>query len=205
MEANGNSETGINPFVSNLSILNIFFSLSLTVFSFGIVIYLENNAISVLYAGVGLTLGQIILLGTSILQGRAIDKGYSFQLMVTGSILYGALLFLIYFTVSIGYIPSLLIIAFIPLMLVFEGVFRSSLNAFIAKAAAARALGKNYSRILTSEAIGSALAYVVMVYGAFSLSLSLVFVSSSILLVFIALLSFFFLRSRERDIMRKAE
>jgi len=205
VEANGNSETGINPFVSNLSILNIFFSLSLTVFSFGIVIYLENNAISVLYAGVGLTLGQIILLGTSVLQGRAIDKGYSFQLMVTGSILYGAVLFLIYFTVSIGYIPSLLIIAFIPLMLVFEGVFRSSLNAFIAKAAAARVLGKNYSRILTSEAIGSALAYVVMVYGAFSLSLSLVFVSSSILLVFIALLSFFFLRSRERDIMRKAE
>ena len=146
MEANGNSETGINPFVSNLSILNIFFSLSLTVFSFGIVIYLENNAISVLYAGVGLTIGQIILLGTSILQGRAIDKGYSFQLMVTGSILYGAVLFLIYFTVSIGYIPSLLIIALIPLMLVFEGVFRSSLNAFIAKAAAARVLGKNYSK-----------------------------------------------------------
>ena len=79
MEANGNSETRINPFVSNLSILNIFFSLSLTVFSFGIVIYLEDNAISVIYAGIGLTIGQLLLLGTSILQGRAIDKGYSFK------------------------------------------------------------------------------------------------------------------------------
>ena len=192
----------INPFVSSLSALNSIFSLSMTVFSFAIIIYLEGANLPVYLAGIGLTIGQALLIGISIFQGRAIDKGHSFTLMITGSFLYGISLAMLYLEVS----RNLLIIALIPVLIatiiISEGFFRASLNSFIAKASAANILGKNYARILTGETIGSSISYLVLILGALSYDISYVFLGSGLLLIFMSFLAFFVLYSREKEAMK---
>jgi MFS family permease len=194
----------INPFVSGLSALNSIFSLSTTVFSFAIIIYLEGANLPVYLAGIGLTAGQALLIGISIFQGRAIDKGHSFTLMITGGFLYGISLTLMYLDISKHLLIVALIPVFIAIMIISEGFFRASLNSFIAKASAANILGKNYARILTGETIGSSISYVVLILGAVSYDISIVFLGSGLLLISMSFLAFFVLYSRERKAMKSA-
>jgi MFS family permease len=194
----------INPFVSSLSALNSIFSLSMTVFSFAIIIYLEGANLPVYLAGIGLTVGQAILIGISMFQGRAIDKGHSFTLMITGGFLYGISLALLYLVISKNLLIVGLIPAFIAIMIISEGFFRASLNSFIAKASATNILGKNYARIMTGETVGSSFAYAVLILGAVSYDISYVFLGSGLLLVCMAFLAFFVLYSKEKEAMKGA-
>ncbi len=194
--------SGINPFVSNLSALNSIFSLSMTVFSFAIIVYLDGANIPVYLAGVGLTAGQAILIGISMIQGRAIDKGHSFTMMIAGSFLYGVGLILLYLDISRALVAVEFIPAFIAIIIISEGLFRSSLNSFIAKASASNIIGKNYARILTGEAVGSTVAYLVLILGLLSDDFSYVFVGSGLLLICMSFLAFFILYTKEKEVMK---
>jgi MFS family permease len=195
----------INPFVSNLSALNSIFSLSMTVFTFAIIIYLQGADEPVYLAGIGLTVGQALLIGISIFQGRAIDRGHSFTLMIAGSFLYGISLLFLYLNVSKGLLVSGFIPVFIAVMIISEGFFRASLNSFIAKASAANIIGKNYARVFTGETVGSSISYLILIIGAVSSDISYVFLGSGILLICMSFLAFFVLYSREKEAMKSDE
>ncbi len=197
-------DSGVNPFVANLSALNVVFALSLSVFSYAVIIYLQGAGIPIYLAGAGLTAGQALTLGTSILQGRAIDKGHSFGLMVLGSILYGGFMVLLYLNVTLGILPFYFVGAYVAAIMVSEGIFKSALNSFIAKAVAMQIMGAHYARILTAETIGSAIAYIVMIFGILEFSLSIVFLGSGLFLLFLSIIAFLVLKSKGRDAMRKS-
>ncbi len=153
---------GINPFVTGLSIVNLFYSLLMTLFGYTLYLLLEREGVSLYWGALGVSLGQLALLAILIPQGRAIDRGHSYSIMVVGSIVY---------SVSIGVlslsgalfrdglifaIPVAILIAIAS-----QNAFRSSMNSFIGKAVRSSLMGSNYARILTMEMVGGALAMVV--------------------------------------------
>lgn len=205
MDERAENSGGINPFVTNLSSLSIFFSFSYGIFTYAIVVYLQYASISVLFVGVGIMIGELLRTFTAFVQGRYIDKGYSFAFMLVGSLLYGFFLVLTYFLVSNPILPYITIPLIIAGILIFEGMFRAALNTFIAKAVAGTSLGKNYSRVYAADTAGTAISYVFLLIGILSSNLGFVFLGSGILLSLIAIAVFFLLRRKDRDTMIRAE
>lgn len=195
----------INPFISNLSSLNLLFSLTMTVFSFTLIIFLQESRINVIYGGIGLSLGEIIMIFTLIPQGRLIDKGHSFSLMVVGSLLYGLLVILLFFIVTMRIYYSVLIPASVAVIIVSNGMFRSSLNSFIGKAISFKIIGKNYARIITMETVGTAIGFAIFSFGAFYSILGLLYLGSGIILSVMAILIFLVLQAKQREFMKSEE
>jgi len=202
---NAENKTGVDPFTRNLSALNLIFSFSLSVFSFTIFLYLESHNIPIILGGLGLSIGQFVSILIILPQGRAIDRGYSFTLMVVGSVLYGAFLLLLYVSVSLHYTYILLIPLIIAGFGVLESTFRSSLNSFVAKAVKLKAIGSNYARILTMETVGSASSFGIMAFGAYESIIGLIFLGSGLALVTFSILVFTILNAESRNINRLEE
>ena len=196
---------GVDPFTRNLSVLNLIFSFSLSLFSFTIFLYLESEGIPIILGGIGLSIGQLVSILIIIPQGRAIDKGYSFDLMVIGSVLYGIFLLLLYITVTEHYIFLLVIPLIVGGFSVLESTFRSSLNSFVAKAVRQKVIGSNYARILTMETIGSAASFGIMAFGAYESIIGLIFLGSGLILVAISILVFTILGAKSRKMSLEEE
>lgn len=203
---NGHDDgSGINPFVANLSVLNVIFSFSLTIFSFTIILYLKQYNENVLYAGYGLSVGEAVMLFTLLPQGRLIDRGYSFQLMVVGSVVFGTALIVLFYVISSSLFPFLLIPVLIVILIVFQSMFRTSLNSFLAKAVAANVLGRNYARVLTMETVGTAAAFGVFAFAAYYSYLNAVYVLPGLVLLILSVLVFTVLSSVHRAHIKKEE
>ncbi|MEM0158118.1 MAG: hypothetical protein QW812_01225 [Thermoplasmataceae archaeon] len=186
-------KTRVEPFVAGLSIVNLLFSLVMNVFSFTIFYVLIGAGYSIYIAATGITIGQIIVVLQSVPLGRLIDKGYSYILMVIGSLAYGIFIFLIWFVGQSA--PAIAIIAIpivIAMALATQNTFRTSMNSFVAKAVKISLIGSHYSRILTMEAVGSSIAmfFLILIKSLTSLSFSylifgvaLILLSGSVLLL----------------------
>jgi hypothetical protein len=196
---------GVDPFTRNLSVLNLIFSFSLSLFSFTIFLYLESEDIPIILGGIGLSIGQLVSILIIIPQGRAIDKGYSFDLMVVGSVLYGIFLLLLYIAVSEHYIFLLVIPLIVGGFSVLESTFRSSLNSFVAKAVRQKVIGSNYARILTMETIGSAASFGIMAFGAYESIIGLIFLGSGLILAAFSTLVFTLLSHESRKMALEEE
>lgn len=196
---------GVDPFTRNLSVLNLIFSFSLSLFSFTIFLYLESEDIPIILGGIGLSIGQLVSILIIIPQGRTIDKGYSFDLMVIGSVLYGIFLLLLYIAVSEHYIFLLVIPLIVGGFSVLESTFRSSLNSFVAKAVRQKVIGSNYARILTMETIGSAASFGIMAFGAYESIIGLIFLGSGLILVAFSILVFTLLSYESRKMSLEEE
>ncbi len=153
---------GINPFVTGLSIVNLFYSLLMTLFGYTLYLLLEREGVSLYWGALGVSLGQLALLAILIPQGRAIDRGYTYSIMVAGSLIYSLSIGVLFFSGTlfrdglIFAIPLAILIATAS-----QNAFRSSMNSFIGKAVRSSLMGSNYARILTMEMVGGALAMVV--------------------------------------------
>lgn len=149
----------INPFVTGLSIVNMFFSLLMTLFGYTLYYLLEMNGVSIYWGALGLSLGQLLLIAILVPQGRAIDRGHSYSLMLFGSLIYGTSIGLFFFIRSFQYYDVLFLI---PVIIVFasatQNTFRSAMNSFIGKAVKASLMGQNYARIITMEMVGGSVA-----------------------------------------------
>lgn len=196
---------GINPFVTNLSTLNAVFSFTLAIFSFTIILYLKQYGENVLYAGFGLSAGEAVMLLTLLPQGRLIDRGHSFGLMVFGSMAYGISLIFLFYSISTAIFPWFFIPLFIALLIIFQSTFRTSLNSFIAKAVHANVLGSNYARILTMEIIGTSVAFAVFAYAAYFSYLDSVYIYPGLVLVILTILVFAVLSASHRTELQKEE
>ncbi len=201
--ANENSK--INPFVANLSILNVVFSFSLTIFSFTIIYYLGQYGENVLYAGYGLSAGEAVMLLTLLPQGRLIDRGYSFYLMIIGSVVFGFAMIFLFYVVSRSLLPFLLVPVLIAVLIVFQSTFRTSLNSFLAKAVASNVLGKNYARVLTMETAGTAIAFGIFAFAAYYSYLNAAYIVPGLALVILTILVFSVLSAGHREDLRKEE
>ena len=201
---NGEHER-INPFTNNLARLNLIFSFSTSVFSFALFLFLESHGVPLIYGGIGLSAGQLIALLLLFPQGRAVDKGHSFVLMIVGSLLFASLLIILYFSVENADIFMILVAPSVAGIVAVESTFRTSLNSFISKSAKANILGSNFSRIIVAEAIGSAISFAILAIGAYSSHISIVIIGSGIGLFLFTVLVFFFLDSKNRDFVRNEE
>ena len=195
----------VNPFTNNLARLNLAFSFSASVFSFALFLFLQTYGIPIIYGGIGLSAGQIVALILLFPQGRAVDKGHSFTLMITGSLLYATFLISLYASVSIKILIFTLVPASVAGIIVLESTFRTSLNSFVSKSANKNILGSNFSRIIAAETIGSAASFAILVYGSYSSYISLIFLGSGMFLLVYTSLVFFILDSRNRDFIRNEE
>lgn len=153
---------GINPFVTGLSIVNLFYSLLMTLFGYTLYLLLEREGVSLYWGALGVSLGQLALLAILVPQGRAIDRGHTYAIMVAGSLIYSVSIGVLSFSGTlfrdglIFAIPVAILIATAS-----QNAFRSSMNSFIGKAVRSSLMGSNYARILTMEMVGGALAMVV--------------------------------------------
>lgn len=195
----------INPFVTNLSLLNIIFSFTLTIFSFTIVTFLSDNHENVLYVGYGLSIGEAAMLITLLPQGHFIDKGYSFFFMSLGSIVFGFSLLFLYYVIILSIFPAIFIPVLIAFLIISQGTFRASLNGFIAKAVSKKFLGKNYARILTMETVGTAISFIVLTFVSYYSHIGLSYLFPGIVLVIFTILVFSVLSAGNRDVLKLEE
>ncbi len=195
------TDSRINPFVSNLSFLNALISFSIAIFSYTIIYTLSYYHKSILLAGFGISAGEALTLAFLIPIGSLIDRGHSFRLMMLGAILYGAFLASLYFTISLSqlaFLAFLVVPALIASLILFQNVFKSSLNSFIAKAISNNLLGQNYARILTMETIGTAVAFGVFAAAAYYSFISWIYLWPGVFTVGFSLLVFMFLAGSQR-------
>ncbi len=201
----GSEENRINPFITNLSLLNVIFSFSMTLFSFTIIYYLGQHHENVLLAGYGLSAGEAIMLFTMLPIGRSIDRGHSFILMIIGSMVYGVALLLIYYVVSYSILPYVLIPLLVAVLLLFQSTFRTAMNSFIAKAISSKVLGSNYARILTMETIGTAIAFGIFAFASYYSHIGMIYFLPGIILVVLTILVFSVLSATHRSELQKEE
>jgi len=196
----------VEPFVNGLSVVNLLFSLVMNVFSFTIFYILLSSGFSIYLAATGITVGQIIVVILSVPQGRLIDRGYSYLLMVIGSLAYGTFISMIWVSVHIPRGAALLIIpVVIALALATQNTFRTSMNSFVAKAVKQSIIGSHYSRILTMEAIGSAAAMFMLLLIDKLTSLSISYLIFGISLIILSGLVLLILYSENRNVLRTEE
>lgn len=195
----------VNPFTNNLARLNLAFSFSASVFSFALFLFLQTYGIPIIYGGIGLSAGQLVALILLFPQGRAVDKGHSFTLMITGSVLYGTFLIILFLTVYNTIFIFILVPATIAGIIVVESTFRTSLNSFVSKSANKNILGSNFSRIIAAETIGSAASFAVLAFASYTSYLAFIVIGSGAVLLGFTGLVFFILDSRNREFIRNEE
>lgn len=195
----------LDGFIAGLSSLNFVFAFAMNLFNYTILILLENNGQSVIYGGLGISIGQAILLFAVIPMGRAVDKGKSYSLMTAGSILYGAVLVFIYLSVSgSGTYFVILIVALIAILILSQNMFKSSLSSFVAKAVRSNLMGKAYSRIIWMETAGGTVSFFLVEFARGYLSLSMLYLAVG-LIMFAASSSSFTILARENRNKLKTE
>jgi hypothetical protein len=203
---NNSTSGSINPFVSALSVMNFFFAMAMNIFGYTVFYLLQSYHIPIIFGGIGTTIGQIILLTILIPQGRAIDKGSSYELMIIGSLVYSSGMILL----SLRFVPGLLqayVISSVVIgaVLVTQNTYKSSLGSFIGKASKLSILGKHYSRIIMMETAGGTVAmFVVAAMREFS-HLYVVYLVSGVILLAVTILTFFVLYPESRKLALKSE
>ncbi len=206
MTIEGDSSEKISPFISSLSALNFLFALTMNVFGYTIFYLLERSNISIVYGGLGTSIGQVILLLILIPQGRMIDKGRAYSLMILGASIYG-LMIIFLFVDSLGILlySGVLMAAGIGIVLVSQNTFKSSLSSFVGKAVRLSIVGKHYSRIILMEMLGGAVAmFTVAAAVAFS-TFRIIYLVSGVFLLTATFAAFFILFPEYRKMMLEAE
>lgn len=181
----------VGGFINGLSSVNFIFAFAMNLFNFTILYLLKNSGISVIYGGLGISIGQAVLLFAVIPLGRYIDRGRSYILMAIGSILYSVMIIFIafasYSSVSI-IIASLT--ALVALVVVFQNVFKSSLSSFIAKAVKAEIMSRSYSRIIWMETAGGTISFFLVYFAQPYFSLRILYIATGLILLFTSVLAF---------------
>ncbi len=196
----------ISPFVSSLSVLSFLFALTMNVFGYTIFYFLETNHIPIIYGGIGTTVGQIVLLFVVIPQGRLIDKGKSYTLMIAGALIYSVSIIL--FFVDTNFVlpmAALLATSLIAIVLVTQNTFKSSLSAFIGKAVKSNVIGKHYSRIVMMETAGGTVAMFAVAATILFSDIGMIYLIPGIILFTATILSLFFLFPEQRKHIRNEE
>jgi hypothetical protein len=196
----------INPFVTGLSIVNMFFSLLMTLFGYTLFYLLEANGVSIYWGALGLSLGQILLIVILVPQGRAIDRGHSYGLMLGGSLVYGVSIGIFFFIKSFQYFD---LIFLVPVVIMFasttQNTFRSAMNSFIGKAVKAALMGQNYARIITMEMVGGSVAMFLSALFLTMDTLRFVYGIFSVFLIVSSLLIFTMLFRKSRTVLVSVE
>lgn len=193
------SRVEINPFVSNLSMINFLFAFSMNIFNYTILYLLSVINVPIVYGGIGISIGQALIIFVVVPQGRLIDKGKSYFLMIAGSSIY-AITFMVLFlesfysSVLIFYLTS----AIIAVMIISQNMYKSSLSSFIGKAIKSSLMGKNYSRILWMETAGGTVAFFLLAITVKVFDIDYVYFFSGFFLLLVVISSFFFLFKEER-------
>lgn len=193
----------VDGFITGLSSLNFVFAFAMNLFNYTILVLLEDSGFSVVYGGLGISLGQAILLLLVIPMGRAVDRGRSYSLMAAGSILYGAVLVSIYFSISLKTAVSVaLVIAFVSLVILFQNMFKSSLSSFVAKAVRAKIMGKSYSRIIWMETAGGTLSFFIVEFAHPYFSLAFMYIIVGLVMLVVSAASFTILAKENRNALK---
>lgn len=196
----------IGSFISSLSVLNFLFALTMNVFGYTIFYLLEQSNIPILYGGIGTSIGQVVLLFILIPQGRLIDKGKSYFLMIIGAVIYSISIILIFLnSLTIYTFTGLLMSFLIGIVLVTQNTFKSSLSSFIGKAVKLSIIGKHYSRIVLMEMIGGAVAMFTVVAAILLTTFRAIYLVSGAVLLVTSLAAFFVLFPENRKMTRDAE
>ncbi len=199
---------GVDSFVSWISSVNFVFAFAMNVFNFTILYLLVEAGVSIVYGGLGISIGQGILIFVVIPFGRMIDRGRAYIMMVLGCVLYASALVAIYFsTLDSSYWIVFLVTSIVALILIFQNLFKSSLSSFIAKAVKEKIMGRSYSRIIWMEtAGGTASFFVVLVvyYSGLPVPLSLVYFVTGVILFVVSAASFTILARENRAALKLA-
>lgn len=196
----------IGPFISSLSVLNFLFALTMNVFGYTIFYLLEKSNISIIYGGLGTSIAQVILLFILIPQGRLIDKGKAYALMMLGASVYGIMvIFLFIDSLGILAYSGILMAAGIGIVLVSQNTFKSSLSSFVGKAVRLSVVGKHYSRIILMEMLGGAAAMFTVAAAVVFSTFRVIYLVSGILLLVATAAAFFILFPENRKMMVEAE
>lgn len=206
MNSDGHASEKISPFISSLSVLNFLFALTMNVFGYTIFYLLEKSNISILYGGLGTSVGQIILLFILIPQGRLIDKGRAYVLMILGALVYGIMVIFLFID-SLGFLlySGILMAAGIGIVLVSQNTFKSSLSSFVGKAVRLSIVGKHYSRIILMEMLGGAAAMFTVAAAVVFSTFRTIYLVSGILLLAATIAAFFILFPENRKMVVEAE
>lgn len=202
VDSSDRKNNGINPFVTGLSIVNMLFSLLMTLFGYTLFYLLQIYGISLYWGALGLTMGQVILIALLLPQGRAIDRGHSYSLMIAGSLIYGTSIGLFFFLKTFQHYGIIFLIPIVVMVAsASQNTFRSSMNSFVGKAVKAAAMGQNYARILTMEMVGGSIAMFLTALFLTMSSLRIVYAIFSLLLIVTSILVFKILHSESRSLM----
>lgn len=196
----------IGSFISSLSILNFLFALTMNVFGYTIFYLLERSNISILYGGIGTSIGQIVLLFILLPQGRLIDKGKSYSLMIIGSSIYAVAVILLFFdSLMVFSYAGIVMSVLIGIILVSQNTFKSSLSSFIGKAVRLSIIGKHYSRIVLMEMIGGAVAMFTVIGAIVFSTFRIIYLVSGVILLVSTIVAFFLLFPENRKMVREEE
>lgn len=199
------SPNRLDSFITGLSTLNFVFAFAMNLFNYTILVLLEDSGLSVVYGGLGISISQAILLFLVIPMGRAVDRGRSYALMTAGSILYGAVLVSIYFSVSsVTAISVSLVIALVALVILFQNMFKSSLSSFVAKAVRRKIMGKSYSRIIWMETAGGTVSFFIVEFAHPYLSLATMYLIVGLVILAVSAASYTFLAKENRATLKAA-
>lgn len=205
-EVEQNVPDKIGGFITGLSVVNFVFAFAMNVFNFTILYLLKNAEIPVLYGGLGISIGQAVLLFVVIPLGRSIDKGRSYLLMAIGSVAYAAVIMLI--TLA-SYSSTVLIMAstvgLVALVIIFQNVFKSSLSSFIAKAVRAKILTQSYSRIIWMETAGGTLSFFLVYFAKPFISLRILYFLVGLILLVSSVIAFTFQARENRNALKLQE
>ncbi len=196
----------IDPFISSLSVLNFLFALTMNVFGYTIFYLLEKSHIPIVYGGLGTSIGQIVLLVILIPQGRLIDKGKSYVLMIAGAGIYSISMILIFFnSLTVLTFTGLVMSFLIGIVLVTQNTFKASLTSFIGKAVKLSIIGKHYSRIILMEMIGGGVAMFTVVAAIYFSTFRIIYIVSGSILFISTIAAFFVLFPENRKMTIEAE
>lgn len=196
----------IGSFISSLSVLNFLFALTMNVFGYTIFYLLEKSHIPIIYGGIGTSIGQVVLLFILIPQGRLIDKGKSYFLMIVGSAIYSISIILLFFnSLTVYSFTGLLMSLLIGIVLVSQNTFKSSLTSFVGKAVKLSIIGKHYSRIVLMEMVGGAVAMFTVVAAILFSTFRVIYLVSGLVLLLSAIAAFYVLFPENRMMTREAE
>lgn len=196
----------IGPFISSLSVLNFLFALTMNVFGYTVFLLLEKSNISIIYGGIGTSIGQIALLFILIPQGRLIDKGKSYILMIIGSAIYSVSMILLFFnSLNVYSFTGVLMSVLIGVVLVSQNTFKASLSSFVGKAIRLSRVGKHYSRIILMEMLGGAAAMFTVVAAIFFSTFRIIYLISGVILLVSTIAAFFVLFPENKKLVLEAE
>lgn len=203
LEIDRNADAGINPFVTSLSVVNFMFAFTMNLFSFTIFSLLQSVGIPIIYGGLGISVGQALIFLVVIPQGRLIDRGKSYFLMIAGSILYAVALILIFFDVlAKQLIFYYLVAALVSLIIIAQNMYKASLSSFVGKAVKSTLIGKNYSRIIMMETAGGTASFFIILFGINFVRIQDIYLYSGISLFLFVIATFTFLfREHRQDLV----